>query len=363
MNIYIDTISIYHDYPKRSIKLNPNIHWGIKNEQKGNHSVTCHWAHDNNITIRIYDCIFGVARIFITCSIPKVVHNHNYWYIDSSDIPVFISKVESTLQAYILSPQNISILSFQLSRADLFYMHNVPPELKEVYLNAFGKMGNGHYKQFNYINTRYISCKLFCNDKDKDDGKARLSAVVVRIYDKDLEVFNRYYPEAVHEDFIYRQHAEYIPSNYIRLEVSMLRQKLTNRLGVNFATLGDLLLNPTLQAEILDNYFQTLGLYNRVLSAPNFRNEVATIAKTPKTYHNIINTARLKRNDRNPNISPDALRYINDMLSDNGLSIITTSKHDLIPIDQAALLAQNAVFEELPKLSMWDFDEISGIYI
>jgi hypothetical protein len=282
-----------------------------------------------------------------------MIHGHNYWYADTSDISAFLSSVNASLQTHILAPTHIDPLSFQLSRSDLFYMHEVPQELKQLVLDALLKMGTGRFNPSRFKNTRYLSCKLIF-DKG-DDGKPRLSSVVFRFYDKDLEVYNRHHPEAVGEDFGHHRYTEYVPPNYIRLEVSMTRDALVNRLGgksrqTDNTTLGGLLLHPSKQAELLDSHLHSKGFYDKVLSAPSFREEVDAIAKTDKVRHNAVDTARLLRDGRNPRISPDALRRVKELLQANGLSLVTMGEKgcDLPPIDRAALLAQGATFAKVP---------------
>jgi hypothetical protein len=235
-------------------------------------------------------------------------------------------------------------------------MHEVPPTLKSLVIDALAQMGTGHYKQSRIKNTRYISVKLIGDIGE--DGTFRPSSVVVRIYDKDLEVYNRYYTEDVAKDFRRHQYAEYTPPNYVRVELALRREAIVNKLGDKSqattrqtdpnTTLGALLMNPKKQAEILDNHFQRMGFYECVYSSRTFCNEIDAITKIRKTKANIKTTARLLRNGKNPNISPDALRGVRELLKDNGISLVTTGRrgYDLPPIDRAALLAQSSVFVE-----------------
>jgi hypothetical protein len=318
-------------------------------EKKGNTSVTCWLQQDGNITLRYYQSFYGVDRLFITCSVPKVLRGHNYWYIDTDEVPAFVTKVEAVLRKHIQSPANIDLMAFQLSRADVFYMHAVPPELKELYLDSFGKMDAGRFEKFRIKNTRYLSCTPFPADKNRSGSKARSQSVGFKMYDKDKEVFDRYYPQGVDEDFISNSSIECCPANYIRLEVAMRRSKLRREFG-NSVTVGDFMYNLPKQAELLDCYFKQFGMYDRVLSIPNFHKAAAEMSKTDKMYRNLLETARLIRKDRNPAVSDESLRYMCKLLRANGVSIITTKGHDLIPIDHDTLFAHNAVFEMTPEL-------------
>jgi hypothetical protein len=354
-NSYLDTVAAYHDYPKGCIQLSSDTYWNKTVEKMGHTEVKSYWTRDNGVTVRAYNNIFGTGRVFMSTSIPKLVHGNNYWYADLSDIPVVVNTLERTLSKHIQTPAAIDPLSFQLSRVDTFYMHEIPPELKPYVMDALQKVGaTGRFNPSRIKNTRYISVKLI-GDVD-NDGNFRPSSVVVRVYDKCLEVYNRYYTEDADRDFHHHRYTEWIPPNYVRVELSLRRDAIVNKLGDRNqprhtdpgTTLGALLLNPQRQAELLDNHFRRMGFYERVYSAPTFRDEAEAITRPPrktKTYDNIIEAARLYRNDKNPGISRDA----HELLRDNGISLVTTGEngHDLPPIDREALLARNAVYKDL----------------
>lgn len=342
-NIFLDTIIAYKEYPIHSITLKHNTPWNKKKETVGTYTIPCSWVYDRNITIRCYH-YSDKTRLFIIFSIPKLLRGDNYWYITMNDVDRLVSMVEATVQEHIQFRTSLSLLDFQLSRADLFFMLSVPPELKDLYLDTFDKMGSERYKSFSIGNTRYRAYKIF-PEVNTNTKTMRPPSTVFRLYDKDKEVFDRLYPNAVHDDFLRHGGVEYTPPNYLRLELAMLRPTLTRKIDKN-VTVRTLLLNPLLQSEILDDYFQTFRLYDRILSAKSFRDAAAEIFEN-KTYQNVIETARLLRKDRNPNITPNELKYVKQKLRRNGISLITTSKHNLTPIDRNDLFSRNAVFEEV----------------
>jgi hypothetical protein len=362
MNIYLDTVAAYTDYPKYAIQRNPNVHWNKTVKQMGNQTVTSHWVRDNDITLRVYDQLYGASRLFMSTSIagldPDNIY-HNYWYGKLSNIPIIVDSMKQTIGKHILTPTAIDPLSFQLSRADLFFMHPVPPSLKPYVLDALGQMGGGQFKSSTFENTRYISCKLIF-DTD-NEGNRRVSSVVVRIYCKDREVFTRYYPEAVYEDFEHHRYTEYTHPHYIRIETSYTRDAIVYRLGGKGnttprqanpgTTLGALLLDPVLQTSLINQRFDMMGFYEQCHPTRRLTHRIEAVCKTDKVYRNALELIDALRKDKPPNLTPDEVRTVRELLQANLISLVPSGikGQSLPPVDRNVLLAQNAVYVEAPS--------------
>jgi hypothetical protein len=233
----------------------------------------------------------------------------------------------------------------------LFYTHEVPEKDKEYYRKAYTHLYLPRHKKYQYKNTSYLMSNL---------NPCKSASVVMRIYDKDVEMYEKgkltkdntlFYPAGVHEDVeqaidinddgSLSYSANGCNYSRIRIELQLRRRKLLNTLKSKSVTVGDVF-NESFQTSMINNYFIALGLNKKILSAYNFRKHVAANGFRTKKRASIVSCATLIRKERSPYITgtshskdivsrPTFNSYVKQLTTE-GIHIVTTSAIDLVPI-------------------------------
>ncbi|MBU3114622.1 hypothetical protein [Clostridium lacusfryxellense] len=191
--------------------------------------------------------------------------------------------------------------------------------------------------------------------------KYRSASVVVRIYYKDLEMYEKgiltkdntlFYPAGVHEDVekaidikddgSLSYSVNGVRYSRIRIELQLRRRKLMYALNSKSVTVRDVF-DEVFQTSMINKYFSTLGLDREILSAYNFRNHISTMGFSTKKRKHIIECARLLRSGKSPYITGTPLKkdaisrrmfngYVNQLKEDDIHAITTGSINNLISI-------------------------------
>ena len=295
-----------------------------------------------NILLRYYPSLYGDNRLFLTFSLPKIYtsSDSNCYHIHGFDSHILHKKLYKILEKCLdISLLPSTILDWNLSRIDLFYMHHVPDKDKKYYLKTYKLLYLPRYVKSQYKNTIYLMSNL---------KKYRPASVVVRIYDKDLEMEQKsykihtlkYYPPSIADDI---EKAIDIIDNgplygNIRIELQIRRAKLRRLLSSKSVTLKDLF-NQSFQEDIMNDYIIKLGLNRKILNSTNFRKYIDNLNFRKDKRNNIIECAHQLRNGNSPFIKSTKYNgskqtfnnYVNRLKAD-GIHILTNKDIDLKPI-------------------------------
>jgi hypothetical protein len=351
---YTDTITAYIDYKESTTSLSMRGWWKDIQKDKHKNPLESWCYHANNVFLRYFPYFYGRSLLYIAFSLPKVYYstNNNCSHVTNFDSLILDLQLDVILANHVdITQLPSSILDWQVSRLDLFYTHEVPEKDKDDYLHAYKLLYLPRHKNNQYKNTSY----LMSNFK-----KYKSSSVVVRIYDKDVEMYEKgilteantlFYPTGVHEDvekaIVIQDDGDLscvvdgVYYSRIRIELQLRRRKLLNALKSKSVTIRDVF-NESFQTSMINNYFITLGLNRKILSSCNFRKHIDTNGFRTKKRANIITCARLIRKGKSPYITgtslskdivsrPTSNSYVKQ-LNTEGIHIVTTSTIDLIPI-------------------------------
>jgi hypothetical protein len=316
--VYLDTVTLRFEFPKHSLQRKHSSRWSLTTETYGGQKVVSHYLKEDHFTLRVFDCfVNGKSILSATFSVPKVLNGNNYCYADIAELGGLYTRLDCVIQKNLTAPKMINIMKGQVSRADLFYMHPIEPELREVYHNAYACMKYRAFTKIGYISTNYLTSKPF------QYHKGNPASVVYRCYDKDIEAFQRNYPGSVHEDFENAQEVEYTPPGYRRFEAQFLRPKLKRMLKKNSVTLADIS-DPQFQVKGLDSFFLATKMYDRMLPVKELHHQIQSIFPREKTRRNATDITHDIRNGMKPKKTVAQQRYVTDALHANGIHYIST---------------------------------------
>lgn len=356
---YTDTISAYTPY-KTNITKFKNHGWvkrTWRNKNNKGKETPISWSYkDGHAYLCYYPNFYGNSLLYISFSLPKLYSNTsdnccNVCDFDSDELDSILEEVLVNANVDITKVPS-SFLYWQVSRLDLFYTHEVPPQYKDDYLNAYELLYLPRHRKSQYKNTSYIMSSL---------KKHKYGTVVVRIYDKDVEMYEKgiinkdnslFYPIEVHEDIekaievksidflsSYRDNCTY---SRVRIELQLRRRKLLRTFNSKSASVKDVF-DESFQKSIINQYFVSLGLDRRILTSKNFRNHIDTKNYRANKRSNIINCAKLIRNKRSPYSTSSAPSsnavsrptfnlYVRELAAESIHIITTPSINDLVPI-------------------------------
>lgn len=351
---YTDTITAYIDYKESTTNLAGRGWWKELHKDKLSNPLESWCYHTGNVFLRYYPYFYGRSLLYMDLSLPKVYYNsnNNCCHVHSFDSDVLDLELKSLLANHVdMTQLPFSILDWQVSRLDLFYTHEVPTKDKEDYLEAYRYLYLPRHKKLQYKNTSYLmsNLKLY-----------KSASVVVRIYDKDVEMYEKgkltddntlFYPTGVHKDVekaIVIEDDGYLSCivdgtyySRIRIELQLRRRKLLNTLKSKSVTVRDVF-DESFQVSMINKYFIALGLNRKILTASNFRKYIATKGFRAKKRNSIVNCATLLRKKRSPYTTGTSLSnntvsrqtfigYVKPLTADD-IHILTTSTIDLVPI-------------------------------
>lgn len=154
---YLDTVTMYYPCPFDIVRLF-TVHWILDKRDKD--SNLHHFCVKTPYTfVRYYPNMYGVRRLYVTFSLPKLYHhcNNNTFNVVDYDNQTFMNILQEELGGVLdVSQLQTQLKDWQPSRNDFFLMRSINPSDRKEYLYGYGRRsyrGNG---AVTYLNTNYL---------------------------------------------------------------------------------------------------------------------------------------------------------------------------------------------------------------
>ncbi len=329
LKCYIDTMSVYINLNTTPVVNNAYATWRFfKSKIKDDNHFFIRYKR---ITCRYYPNRYGVGQIWLTFSVPKLLRGNNLFPITGQNIDMQLYGAVNRVLAEIFDMNTMptcDISSWEVSRADLFFLHKIEPRLRKWYLRAYERLTLGAYTPYKYMNTYYLNSTL---KKHKGAG------TVVRIYPK-LQEMQDTMPVDVRKDF-----EEYMMLNdelqdYIRFEFQFRRQTLRyffNRRSS--VTVADVM-QEQFQKERINRMIVRLGLNKKIISRKNMQQQIDKIfIKQPtrqrvRRYITLVNARGTYQQTIKQQFAEGQIKYIKQKLNEHDLHTVVSDFEDLEPV-------------------------------
>lgn len=329
MRCFLDTISIYKEFASSLSLDNTIVKWKLF--KRANKSETHFFARHRGITCRYYPNQYGVGRFWITTSVPKLLAGSNLRPLNLPDLDTLLYQTVSDILADIvkLPASDRDISSWQVSRADLFLLHQVPPKKRQWYLDAYSKLALATFTPYQHKGTFYLNSKL---------AKGKAAGVVVRIYDKPQEMGETSLPpKVIDKDVEYYLRLGDDLIDYVRLEFAFRRRVLKNYLHQSSVTVADIL-QERFQIDRINKMITRLGLHRPIVSRSHMKQHLGKIfIKKPTRqkagkYISMLNSRGTSPSAIRNSFTEGEVKYYRMKLHQYGLHVVTSAFEDLEPI-------------------------------
>lgn len=329
---YCDTVSMFFEFKNKfPYNLPMPKPWKYNNNHKD--AYLDYWyVKLDKMYLAFYPDMYGVGRLFVTFSLPKLLKGSNIYNVHNFDEDNCYQIILNELSVFpwaLLAPYDkpISFSEWQASRLDLFIMHHIPVGLREDYQQAYELLTLPRYRSVRYENTCYINSSI------RPDRK---SNKVIRMYPKLKEEQDRIckdYPLSVH-----RMHETYLQTmdrveDLFRFEFMLRRSILKYECKKRNINLNmHEVFNQNFQEELLSKMISAVGLNLNILQKTEFKKKVHQIFKTSKTQKNALLLARCVRNKQNIPLSSNQIYNIKKELKKNGIHFVTHGYKNIEPV-------------------------------
>jgi hypothetical protein len=329
---YTDSMTLYTDHA-----VNTSCGAWVFEKDPDDSNFDYFYIRERNIYLYYYPDLYGLARLYLTVSVPKICRGNNIFPAYMSDMHKVYAVILESLARNVpalgfTTPGHI--LTMPVSRLDLFLMHRVALGTKPNHLEVYSKLQLGNYSNFQYNTTSYLFSSRSFNrgGKTASGNKAKAPSVAIRIYDKAKEVYvkNHRIPKAIEDDYDYFLYSPDQPQDHVRFEFQMRRSCLKRALKNRPVALIDVL-NSQVQADIINRFIERLKLNRPILSVQNYRARVVQIFKRKPTQKKAFHLANYVRQGRKPP-KPKQYAYISTMLKKHDIHIVTSKFGDLPPV-------------------------------
>ena len=142
MNInYLDTVTMYYNCPF-DLRSSFTCHW-IRDDKNQDKNLHCFCIKTEYAFIRYYPDLYGVKRLYVTFSLPKLYfhYNRNTFNVTNYDNQTFMDILYSELNKVIdISKIPTVLADWQPSRIDLFRMREIDPVDRKEYLYGYDRL-------------------------------------------------------------------------------------------------------------------------------------------------------------------------------------------------------------------------------
>lgn len=332
---YIDTFSIYYDFPSAPIiPWMPRMLPPWRYRDSAGDGCLHHWfLAQGRSFLAFYPNLYGKARLYMTCSVPRLINGSNMFNVHGFDEGAFYGLVQQELRAFPWPGgrfgQPASFRGWQVSRADFFIMHFIPPGERGDYMDAYALLTLPRHRNARYGGTCYVNSSL---RPDRKSGK------VLRIYPKPQEAYDRHMGYADMPPAVGRRHEAYMQMDEdvvdaVRVEVMLRRGALRyqcRKRGVG--TTAHDVLSQGFQEGVLSDMLAAAGLGLRILHRREYVRAANAIFKTGRTRANAKLLARQVRNGQAVTLSKGQAAFVRKVLRENGIHYITSPYRSLRPI-------------------------------
>ena len=336
MNCYIDTLATYIELATTPTLNNDYTVWKFFPRQ--NTYESHYFVRYKNVTCCYYPNHYGIGRIWLIFSIPKLLKGNNIYPITDDNIDIRLYQVIHDILSELFDVTTIpttNLALWEVSRVDLFILHQIKPRSRKWYLQAYEKLTLGSYIPYKYKNTFYLNSTL---------KKHKAAGGIIRIYPKPQEVYDtktklrNTIPKAIEKEFeaymIVNDHL----CDYIRLEFLFRRQLLRYFFGhaksVNVADV----MNEQFQVQHINRMIVRLGLHRKIISRQNMKQQLKNLfPKSPtrqraEKYISLVNSRGTYRQTIKKQFTEGQIRYIRKQLHDHHLHTIISEFEDLEPV-------------------------------
>lgn len=322
----IDTVSLYTQ-PTANLIFTNASQWRYF---KKSDIMDCHYfIRYKSVTVRYYPYR---NQLWVTFSIPKLLQGNNVFPVDMDNLDrILFDRIDGILSEIIVYPFLPSVCDWQVSRADLFFLHHIQPGKRTWYMDAYSHLTLGSYVPYRYQTdgTFYLNSTL---------KKHRAAGTVIRVYAKLKEIQDTSdMPKGVNDDFeFYLEICEKL-NDYIRFEFQFRRQVLKYYLHQKSVTLADVM-QEQFQVDRINKMVLRLGLNLRIISRKHMQEQLNLIfPKAPtrqraKQYIRLVNGRGTYTKTIKSTFTESQIRYIRKRLYDNGLHCVVSEFEDLQPI-------------------------------
>ena len=334
MKYYNDTITIYKEFPLKKNNQSPvNFNSsGWKHFYHKDKTYDHYFIHYNNITCRYYPERYGTSQYWITFSIPNLLNGSNLFPVDLLSLDELFNKLNTILAEIVSFSTPTDVSTWQVSRADLFILHPIPPAQREMYLDAYRRISLGSYVPYQYENTFYLNSSL---------KKHKAAGTVVRVYPKLQEIQDRETaPKAVEDDFEKYMVLRDELVDFIRIEFQFRRRTLRyyfqGRKSVSFTDIMDV----DFQKQKINRMIQRLGMNLNIINRKALLQSLPSIFKTKDTLQRAKDYVMMINKDRDvfpktikAHFTANQITYIRKKLKEHNLHSIVSENNDLIPVE------------------------------
>lgn len=329
---YADTVSMYYDFNNKfSYNLVMPKPWKLNSRSKD--AFLHHWYLKlDRMYLAFYPDMYGVGRLFVTYSLPKLLKGSNIYNVkpfDEDKCYQIINRELSVFPWVILAPYDRpkSFRDWSVSRLDLFIMHHIPAGEREDYQQAYELLTLPRYRSVKYENTCYINSSF---RPDKKSNK------VLRSYPKLKEQQDQIcseYPASVH-----KMHEIYLQTSDTRTDLYrfelMLRRSILKYECKKYGIQPNMheVLQQDFQEKLLSKMISAVGLERNILCRNDFKKQVYQIFKTPKTKQNALLLARCIRNKQKVPLTSNQIYRIKNELKKQGIHFVTHRYCNLLPV-------------------------------
>lgn len=330
MRCYLDTISIYKEFSSSLVLDNTIAKWKLF--KKANRSETHFFVRHRGITCRYYPNQYGAGRLWITTSVPKLLAGSNLRPLNLPNLDMLLYQTISDILTDIikLSASDRDIASWQVSRADMFLLHQVPPEQRKWYLQAYSRLALGSFVPHQYKGTHYLFSTL---------KKHHAAGVTVRVYDKPQEMGETSLdaPKVIDKDIEYYLRLGDDLVDYVRLEFAFRRRVLKNYLHQPSVMVADIM-KEQFQIDRINKMVMRLGLHRPIVSRSHMKQHLDKIfTKKPARqkagkYISMLNSRGTYPSSIRNSFTEGEIKYYRAKLRQHGLHTIVSEFEDLEPI-------------------------------
>lgn len=332
---YADTVSMYYDFSCKfpyTLKLPKPWKFNKRNRDVFLH----HWYLKlDKMYLSFYPDMYGYARLFVTFSLPKLLHDHNTFNVknfNEAECYELIKKELSVFPFFLLVPIKEIPTSFNdwfISRLDLFIMHPIPPKQREDYMSSYELLTLPRCRSVRYKNTCYVNSSL---RPDKKSNK------VFRAYPKLQEIADRLNDKLSYPQDVHRQHELYLQTNEYKEDLYRF-EFMFRRKAIKYecdkqkvpSTVHEVF-QQSFQEDLLSKMISAVGLDRQILHRTEYKKAVNQIFKTQKTKDNALLFARCVRNKQKPNLTANQISKVKQVLKDNNIHFVTNQYRSLIPV-------------------------------
>lgn len=301
---------------------------------------TCHWIWDNtdqdsnlyhfciktdHAFVRFYPNMYGVGRLYVTFSLPKLYNrgNRNTYNVTDYDNQAFMDILYSELGKVMdMSKLPTALADWQPSRVDLFRMRTINPADRKEYLYGYGRLSYRGTVSSTYLNTNYLPSSKNC----------KCPNLLLRTYNKTIEeqdkrsLLSGNLPGAAENDHEQLMRDFDIPPDQYRYEFSLRRVAIKRFCDKYNKPLNmETVMNEDFQKFVLNELVMSRGLHHSILNKKDFRSVLHKIFPTKKSINLALKLAESIRNKKPVPLKPHQQYRIKRELNSWFISTATTN--------------------------------------